>query len=99
MQAQLSARWVIDRGLRRSGSEVVARATGSMILVLAVLFASWACGGDTLPGWPGLMVQVDTVDGVVQVSNHGAGRRWDLVELVRLGSRGGVGAAERPDEF
>ena len=45
------------------------------------------------------MVQVDTVNGVVQVSNHGAGPRWDLVELVRLGSRGGVGATPLPDEF
>ncbi len=69
-----------------------------MAVILAVSFASWACGGDAIPS-SSLVVQVDTVNGVVQVSNYGAGPEWALVELVRVGTGGGVGLEERPDEF
>lgn len=45
-----------------------------------------------------LVVRVDTVNGVVTVSNHGPGPAWNLIEVTRIGAVGGL-EAERPEEF
>jgi hypothetical protein len=71
-----------------------------MALVIAASCICSACGGDagTAAGSTELLVQVDTVNGVVRVSNHGPGPAWELVEVARIGAAGGMGP-ERPDEF
>lgn len=72
---------------------------GKMVLVVAASCMSWACGrDDTVAGSAELIVRVDTVNGVVRVSNRGPGPMWDLVEVTRIGAVGGAGP-ERPDEF
>jgi hypothetical protein len=72
----------------------------TMALPIAAACVCWACAGDagTTAARAELVVQVDTVNGVVRVSNHGPGPVWDLVELARIGATGGMGP-ERPDEF
>ena len=73
--------------------------SGKMVLLVAASCISWSCGGDdTAAGSAELVVRVDTVNGVVRVSNHGPGPAWDLIEVTRIGAVGGTGP-ERPDEF
>ena len=69
-----------------------------MLLATTALCTLSSCGSDNAGTSLALDVRVDTVDGVVTVSNRGAAPGWDRVAVTRIGAVGGLGT-ERPDEF
>lgn len=57
------------------------------------------CGSEVQPtDGSGIMVSLDTIDGVERMAISGEAERWSLVEILRLGRIGG-GNTVSPDEF
>lgn len=67
--------------------------------LLASLLGAGCGAGSNPSGESSLTTTIDTVAGVVQVVNRGTPLRWELRELLTLGSAGGAGLEAADDEF
>ena len=73
------------------------RSDVSTLLLLAALPAA-GCAPNAAPGRSDITTTVETVDGVVRVTNAGTPPEWDLVPVAAIGPRS-LTATEAPDEF